>query len=129
MARPPTLGPSWLVGLLTQWGRRELAEMTGGLGYYRINPMLKDGIPTRARSFEPTGYSTIDFADLERAVAALPKGQCLAVIRYAKPWKAQAIDLEFPIVQRKWLEHLKEGLVALALRLDAEKTYFQVAVL
>jgi hypothetical protein len=127
MARPPTLGPAWLVGLLAQWGKREANSMS--LGFYKINPMLKDGIATSQRSsHEPTGYSAVDFDQLEKAIEGLPKAQCLAIVRYAKPWKATLIDMEYPIHQRTWLDHLKAGLISLEISLDAQKTYFRVAV-
>jgi len=121
MARQPTLGPAWLIGLLTQWGRRELYDMDKGLGYYSINPMLKDGIATPARSFEPIGYSSLDFSDLERNLKLLRKKQLLAVMRYAKPWKAASIDEEYPLDTDTWLHHLKNALEVLTTRLDAEK--------
>lgn len=118
MPRKPELEPRWLVGLLHQWAMRELYGSTKGLGYYSVNPMLKDGIPTPARSYEPTGYSHEDFRELEAAMTDMArdetyKFEILAVLRFAKPWKAVDIDKEHQRETRFWLRDLKNGLATI----------------
>jgi hypothetical protein len=118
MPRKPELEPRWLVGLLHQWAMRELYGSTKGLGYYSVNPMLKDGIPTQARSYEPTGYSHEDFRELEAAMKEMAqaeeyKMEVLAVLRFAKPWKAADIDQANPRETRLWLRDLKNGLATI----------------
>lgn len=118
MPRKPELEPRWLVGLLHQWAMRELYGSTKGLGYYSVNPMLKDGIPTQARSYEPTGYSHGDFRELEHAMKEMAeaprlKFELLAVVRYVKPWKAKDIDAEWPRETRHWLKDLRNGLATI----------------
>ena len=80
--------------------------------------MLKDGIPTPARSYEPTGYSNEDFRELEAAMTEMArteeyKFEILAVLRYVKPWKAKAIDEEHQRETRLWLRDLKNGLASI----------------
>lgn len=118
MPRKPELEPRWLVGLLHQWAMRDLYGSMKGLGYYSVNPMLKDGIPTQARSYEPTGYSHEDFRELELVMTGMAaadeyKFEILAVMRYVKPWKAAEIDRENPRETRLWLRDLKNGLASI----------------
>jgi hypothetical protein len=84
--------------------------MTKGIGWYSVNPMLKEGIPSRAESFEPTGYSGQDFKTLEDAMTAIQPRYLLAVVRYAAPWKARELDLEWGYSADTWLRYLKAGL-------------------
>src|SRR5574341_2566052 len=52
MSKQKPIEPRWLVSLLVCWARRDLHDEIRGLGYYSINPMLKDGIPGRVRSYQ-----------------------------------------------------------------------------
>jgi len=113
MARKPELQPAWLVGLLHQWAMRELHGQTRGIGWYSINPMLKEGIPVRAESFEPTGYSGQDFDRLEQAMRQIQDKHLLAVVRYVMPWRARAMDEEWGFSTDSWLRYLKAGLIDL----------------
>lgn len=112
MSRPPQLEPAWLIGLLMAWTRRETRD--SGLGFYRINPMLRDGIPTQARSYEPTGYGGAELDAVGRAVAELRLMRRLAVLRYCQPWKAPKMDSEHKLSTDVWLYHLRGGLAELA---------------
>ena len=118
MARKPTLGPDWLTGLLVQWGLRQLHSQSKGLGYYSVNPMLRDGIPQPARSHEPTGYSDEDFRELECAIGLLPLEQQLAIARYCMPWRIRMIDEANPAHQTTWLYRLKQGLAVVAANME-----------
>jgi hypothetical protein len=112
MARQPSLGPSWLVGLLSDWARRELGQMTRGLGYYTSNPMLRDGIPVRATSYEPTGYSDVDVEQVTLAVDELETMQKMSVMRYFKPWTRNAINNEIALPEIMW-KHLLDAAMAI----------------
>lgn len=113
MSREAQLGPAWLIGLLVAWNRRETRD--SGLGYYRVNPMLRDGIPTPARSYEPMGYGGAEIDAVGRAVAELELMRRVAVMRYCRPWMIPAINAEFaePPSTDKWLKHLREALAEL----------------
>jgi len=113
MARKPQLHPAWLVGRLHQWAMRELHNQTRGIGWYSISPMLKEGIPTQATSFEPTGYGGQDFTNLEAAMSQIPPKHLLAVLRYVKPWLARDIDQEWGYSTDTWLRYLKAALADL----------------
>jgi hypothetical protein len=92
---------------------RELHGQTRGIGWYSINPMLKEGIPVRAESFEPTGYSGQDFDRLEQAMRQIQDKHLLAVVRYVMPWRARAMDEEWGFSTDSWLRYLKAGLIDL----------------
>lgn len=122
MSRPAQLGPAWLIGLLLAWSRRETCA--SGLGYYRVNPMLRDGIPTPARSYEPMGYGGADIEAIGSAVGALPLMRRVAVMRYCRPWMIPAIDAEMgrTLSTDTWLYHLRAALDELASEIDAKAT-------
>ncbi len=121
MSKRPELEPRWLIGLLNQWALRMSRDQTRGLGYYTINPMLRDGIPVRARSYEPTGYSDVDFLDVENAVSQLDVMRRLSVMRYFKPWSRLAIDAEFERDNDTWMYHLRIALQTLSAELDRKR--------
>lgn len=95
MGRKAQLEPAWLVGLLNAWAVRSHHDHSKGLGWYSICPMLKSGIPTKARSYEPTGYSGQDFRDVYEALQELELMQRMAIGRYFKPWAKAGIEAEF----------------------------------
>lgn len=110
MARRPLVQPKWLDEMLWRWGLRSLRRESGALGYPTICPMLREGIPVRTHSFEPTGYSEEDFTQLERAVAALEGRHQLAIVRAYRPWKAREIDSEFSgVTVRTWQRRVHEA--------------------
>lgn len=117
MARRPDLQPEWLCSLLVNWGRHEFHSGSRMLGYPSICPMLKTGIPSQARSFEPTGYTMQDWSEVEAAIAELPQPQQLAVVRYCMPWRIQMIDQQWPADDSTWLRRLKAAFPVLAGRL------------
>jgi hypothetical protein len=121
MSKKPELQPRWLIGLLNQWAIRSTYLGSKGLGYYTTNPMLRDGIPGRVRSFEPTGYSDVDFLDVERAVNDLDIMRRLSVMRYFKPWSRNAIDAEMKRDNDTWMYHLRLSLIALTVELDRKR--------
>lgn len=110
MARRAVVRPDWLDSMLWQWGLRALRG--AGLGYPTVCPMLKEGIPQQARSFEPEGLCDQDFAQLEGAVAALEHKHQMAVIRAYRPWTAKTIEHEFAaygVSDRSWQRWLHEA--------------------
>lgn len=121
MSREAQLGPAWLIGLLVAWNRRETRD--SGLGYYRVNPMLRDGIPTPARSYEPMGYGGAEIDAVGRAVASLRLMRRVAVMRYCRPWMIPAIDAEFesPLSTDAWLYHLRAALTELECEMSRAK--------
>lgn len=122
MPREAKLGPAWLTSLLVCYGRRQLNAASKGLGYYTINPMLRDGIPHRAQSYLPTGFSARDYRDLEAALGQLPTMGQLSVARYCMPWRIAMIDSEHPYMEtRQWLAALRESLAALELALSRQE--------
>jgi hypothetical protein len=121
MAKTPALEPRWLVGLLNLWAVRSLHSQTKGLGYYTENPMLKDGIRGQCRSYEPTGYSDVDYLDADAAINELDLMRRLAVMRYFKPWARANIDAEMQRDDGTWLYHLRRALDILARELDRKR--------
>ena len=113
MARKPDLEPRWLVGLLNAVALRSLNEQTRSVGWYTVNPMLRDGIPKRGRSYEPTGYSDGDHKAALDALNLLPMRRLLAVARYFKPWAKQAIEAEHQWSDDTWMRELKAAMATL----------------
>lgn len=110
MARKPQLEPAWLVSLLNAWAIRSQHETSRALGWYSICPMLQSGIPGRARSYEPTGFSQDDYSALLVALQELELVNRMAIGRYFKPWARDAIDAEFTASDDTWLRRLRAGL-------------------
>ena len=127
MPRRPELHPAWLVGLLHQWASRRRAEESRSVGWYSVSPMLKEGIPVRAESYEPTGYSGYDFKNLESAMESIDSRYAIAVVRYVRPEKARGFDMEYGYSTDTWLRYLKAGLADLDIRMESlDKRRFAV---
>ena len=110
MARRPQLEPAWLIGLLNAWARHSHKDHTRGLGWYSASPMLKGGIPVRARSYEPMGYCEADYTAVYEALQGLDLMPRMAVGRYFKPWARSAIEAEFQRSADQWLVLLRVAL-------------------
>lgn len=108
MSRRAIVSPPWLDRLLVGWGLKSLHEH--GSGWYRINPMLKDGIPTGRPPAELYELGSEDYKALDDAINTLPLGQRAAVTRAYKPWVASAIELLEPCIRAStWCERLKSA--------------------
>lgn len=116
MARRATVKPEWLDRLLVGWGLRSLNE--GGNGWYSVNPMLKESIPTARGPADPFDFGTKDFDDLDAAIQALPPHQLAAITRAYKPWTAPGIDALQPAPTSTWCERLKAAALTLAAAMD-----------
>jgi hypothetical protein len=79
--------------------------------------MLQSGIPGRARSYEPTGFSGQDHSDLLVAIQELELVNRMAVGRYFKPWARDAIDAEFHASDDTWLRRLRAAMGQLEAKL------------
>lgn len=117
MARKPLLEPAWLVSLLNSWAARSHHESSRALGWYSMCPMLQSGIPGRARSYEPTGFSQQDYTDLHVALQELELVNRMAIGRYFKPWARDSIDAEFHASDDTWLRRLRAGMGQLEVKL------------
>lgn len=98
--------------MLFQWGIRSLKAESRGLGYPTICPMLREGIPVRASSFEPTGYCDADFRELQAAIDNLDRKYQLVLIRAYRPWQAQAVEVElsaYEVTERTWRNWLHDA--------------------
>lgn len=115
--RAKELEPRWLIGLLNAWAIRATFEQGRALGFSPICPTFRSGTPQRARSYEPTGYSEVDHAEIQRAVDGLDLMRRLAVMRYFRVAKRASIDAEYPRHHDTWMYHLEEALRLLATEL------------
>jgi hypothetical protein len=115
MPRRSTVKPDWLDRMLIGWGCKSLH--TQGRGWYSINPMLKDGIPTGRAPSEPYELGAEDFRELDRCIEALSDLHKLAITRAYKPWSARAIDEQFPCGSSTWSERLKAAASILELKM------------
>lgn len=121
MSKRATVSPSWLDRMLVSWGLRSLHQHGGG--WYSVNPMLKDGIPTGRAPAEPFELGTLDFEALGRAIDALPDLQRAAITRAYRPWTAASIDAISPAPTSTWCDRLKAASFTLheAMRRDDSK--------
>ncbi len=88
--------PRWLVSLMCQWARRQLAAQDGGLGYPKKSAFLLIHSSTPAR-VDPTGECAQDFRDLDAALkeCSVKRPELLAAIAmYYKPWGIAALQAE-----------------------------------
>ena len=113
--------PDWLDRLLIGWGLRSLNE--GSNGWYSVNPMLKDAIPTARGSADLCDFGTQDYDDLDAAIRELPTHQLAAITRAYKPWAAPGIDRMMPALTSTWCERLKAAAVTLAAAMDRRTVY------
>lgn len=112
--------PDWLDRLLIGWGLRSLNE--GCNGWYSVNPMLKEAIPTARGSADLCDFGTQDYDDLDAAIRELPTHQLAAITRAYKPWAAPGIDRMMPALTSTWCERLKAAAVTLAAAMDRRAT-------
>ena len=80
--------PRWLVSLMCQWARRELAAQDGGLGYPKKVAFLliHSSNPVRV---DPTGDSARDFRQLDAALTLCREQRIelwATLMMYYKPW-------------------------------------------
>jgi hypothetical protein len=115
------LEPRWLIGLLNAWAIRATFDQNRGLGYSSVCPTFKSGLPHRARSYEPTGYSDVDHSEIQAAVDSLDLMRKLAVMRYFRIAKRASIDAEYPRHHDTWMYHLEQALRVLAVELNKKR--------
>lgn len=88
--------PRWLVSLMCQWARRELASQDGGLGYPKKAAFLliHANTPTKV---DPTGESAQDFRELDAALDAIRADRLelwVTLMMYYKPWAVAGLAAE-----------------------------------
>ena len=72
--------------------------------------MLREGIPRKAHSYEPTGYCDQDVVDVQECVDKLDEMRKLSVMRYFKPWSKRNIDTLWKRDNDTWMYHLRLAL-------------------
>jgi len=112
MSRRASVKPDWLDRMLVGWGLKSLHQH--GNGWYRINPMLKDGIPTGRPPGELFELGGEDYKALEVAIHALPDVQRAAITRAYKPWTAHSIDALSAVDTSTWCRRLQAAALTLA---------------
>jgi hypothetical protein len=103
--------------MLAQWGIWCMYRDLGGMGYPRICPMLKEGIPSTARSYEPTGVAPWELEVLDKEIAALEDKHRLVIMRCYRPGMIRAVEEHLTAmgtVERTWRRWLHEAAAILA---------------
>lgn len=113
MGKAADIEPRWLVSLLTQWARHELASERHHKGY-----------PTKAAGFsekttggynhtDPTALSAKDFRELEKAIEECRQSEpnlCAALMMFYKPWGVKVAQAAgFPFGNSTYYERLHRG--------------------
>jgi len=119
MSKRATVQPPWLDRMLIGWGLKSLHQH--GRGWYSVNPMLKDGIPTGRPPSEPFELGSEDYAALDQAIKALPDVQRAAITRAYKPWTAYSFDMVCPTSTSTWCDRLKAAAVTLKIAMNQKK--------
>lgn len=112
MSKRSTVQPKWLDSMLVRWGIASLQRESNTLGFYKINPMLKSGIPTTSAQPDPWDHTPQDFAQLDEAIATLEKRYQYTLTRCYKPWNAPAMEellREYGAHERTWVKWLHKA--------------------
>jgi hypothetical protein len=118
MAKRAQVQPDWLDDMLRIWGKTSDKQT----GWYGINPMLKSGIPTKAASYEPTGYCAHDFRQLEKAMESLEHRHKVVLVMHYKPAAVRAAEEElkgYGMPRSVWIKWLHEAASLLAAKMGA----------
>ena len=116
----PDYQPRWLVSLMCQWARRELAAQDGGLGYPKKAAFLLIHASSPAR-VDPTGECARDFRELDDALRKCMENRIelwISLMMYYKPWCIQAFVAEgYPFGNSTYFArlHLAHAYVASAI--------------
>jgi hypothetical protein len=109
--------------MLWRWGQSCVRRESKMIGWYTICPMLKEGIPQQARSYEPTGVAPWEHDQLEAAIARLEEKHALILIRAYRPWQAR--EVESILIEkhgerslRSWQRWLHEAVSKLLVAMD-----------
>jgi hypothetical protein len=120
-----TLNPGWLVSLMCQWARRELAMQDRSLGYPRKAAGFSEKTTGGYNHSDPVAFQARDFTDLERALELLREEhpeQMAAMVMYYKPWAIRALREEgWPFGNSTYYDRLHRAHAWVAMRMDREK--------
>lgn len=135
MGKPAEFKPAWLVGLLNQWARRELASIDRTLGFASGSSWMRGLKSSPASSIDPTGYAARDFRELEKGLERLcdeGRVQWAALMMYYKPWVVRAFQEEgypFGRESKTYYNRLHEGHRMLAGYMDEYRQIVEAAKL
>lgn len=121
----PTFHPGWLVSLMCQLVRRELAVKNHSLGYPKKAPGFSEKITAGWNHSAPVDFSGIDFADLEAALELLrdlhPE-RFAAMMMYYKPWSVRGLIEEgWPFNNSTYYARLHRAHAWVAAAMDRQK--------
>lgn len=96
MGKHADIEPRWLVSLLCQWVRHDMAKQDGSLGYPSKAAFLTIGSAKMVRT-DPTEFCARDYRQLEAAIETMrvkKPHQWAALMMYYKPWTIDALKGE-----------------------------------
>lgn len=121
MGRRAEIQPGWLVGLMSQWAKRQVPGHQ--LGYNSGSKWMMGLKASPASSIDPTGFAARDFSDLEAVLESLMQdGLNLwgALMMYYKPWVVPAFQEQgFPFANSTYYDRLHRAHTEVAASLNA----------
>lgn len=119
-----TLNPGWLVSLMCQWAKRELAVQDRSLGYPRKACGFSQKTTGGYDHSDPVAFQARDFTDLQAALEQLREanlGQFAAMMMYYRAWTVRAMREEgWPFGNSTYYARLHAGHAALAMMMRRE---------
>lgn len=112
--------------MLVRWGTA--GPYNALLGYYRVNPMLRSGIPTTSEVQDPFEVSPQEMERLDKAIQELEERYKLVIIRAYMPWKAKSVEgilSSMGTCDRTWRRWLHEAAAGLASKMQREAASIQ----
>jgi hypothetical protein len=113
MGQRAEIEPRWLVSLMCQWARHELAVQDKTLGYASGSSWMRGLKSSPASCIDPTGYSARDFRLLDAALEDLRiNGVNLwaSMMMYYKPWVVRSFQAEgYPFANSTYYDRLHRG--------------------
>ena len=125
MGKRLEIEPRWLVSLLNQWAKHDLASQTGGLGFASGSSWMRGLKASPASCIDPTGYAARDFRDVEAALEDLRSNGLnlwASLMMYYRPWSVSAFrDEGYPFANSTYYDRLHRAHSEVANHMNATR--------
>ena len=126
MGKKAEIEPRWLVSLLCNWARHELAYQEKSLGFASGSSWMRGLKSSPASSIDPTGYAARDYRHLDLALEELRATEInlwASVMMYYKPWVVLAFRaVGYPFANSTYYDRLHRAHSLIALHMNSYRT-------